>query len=78
MSRDQSRHEPVLLAEVLELLEPSAGKVVVDCTVGFGGHASALLERVGSDGFLRGIDLDGSCLAETRRRREEIGDNFER
>ncbi len=77
MSRDQSRHEPVLLAEVLELLEPSAGQVVVDCTVGFGGHASAMLERIGSDGFLLGIDLDGSYLGETRRRLEEIGNNFE-
>lgn len=77
VSREQSRHEPVLLAEVLELLEPSAGKVVVDCTVGFGGHASAMLERLGTDGFLLGIDLDGRSLAEARGRLEDIGSNFE-
>ena len=75
--REQSRHEPVLLAEVLELLEPSAGKVVVDCTTGFGGHASAMLERVGPDGFLLGIDLDGTCLVAARRRLQDIGSNFE-
>ena len=77
VNRDQNKHEPVLLAEVLELLEPSAGKVVVDCTVGFGGHASAMLERVGPEGFLLGIDLDGTYLGRTRRRLAEIGDNFE-
>jgi 16S rRNA (cytosine1402-N4)-methyltransferase len=51
--------------------------VVVDCTIGFGGHASAMLEKIGSDGFLLGIDLDGSTLGATKNRLEEIGNNFE-
>ena len=77
MSRQQSKHQPVLLAEVLELLEPSAGKVVVDCTVGFGGHASAMLKRIGPEGFLLGIDLDRTALAAARGELEDIGNNFE-
>ena len=77
MSRQQSKHEPVLLAEVLELLEPSAGKVVVDCTVGFGGHASEMLKRIGPGGFVLGIDLDRTALAAARAELEDIGNNFE-
>ena len=37
-------HEPVLTAEVIDALAPSRGGVFVDCTVGLGGHARALLE----------------------------------
>ena len=77
VSQEQSGHEPVLLAEVLELLEPSAGEVVLDCTVGFGGHSSALLEKIGPSGELFGIDLDKTCLAAAEDRLERIGSNFE-
>jgi len=38
-------HIPVLLNETIEYLSPAPGKVIVDCTLGFGGHAAALLER---------------------------------
>ena len=82
MSRDANiksikniKHEPVLLAEILELLAPSAGKVVVDCTIGFAGHSVAMLERVGSQGFLLGIDLDALALKEARHRLTVLGDN---
>ena len=71
------RHKPVLLARVLELLNPSAAEVVVDCTVGFAGHSAALLERIGPDGFLLGIDFDASALKEAGDRLKVIGDNFD-
>jgi 16S rRNA (cytosine1402-N4)-methyltransferase len=49
---------PVLLDEVLELLDPRPGDVVVDCTFGGGGHARALADRLGPEGALVALDRD--------------------
>jgi 16S rRNA (cytosine1402-N4)-methyltransferase len=54
-------HEPVLESEVVALLEPSRGGLFVDCTVGLGGHARALL--AGGATRLLGLDRDSSALA---------------
>src|SRR3954454_11263448 len=51
-------HEPVLADEVLKLLDPRAGDVAVDCTVGGGGHARLIAERLGPEGLLIGLDRD--------------------
>ncbi len=51
-------HVPVLTVEVLEALEPKAGDLAVDATLGFGGHASELLKRVLPGGRLLGLDVD--------------------
>lgn len=56
-------HRPVLLAEVLAHLDPQPGAVIVDCTFGGGGHAAALLERLGPAGRILGIDRDAEALA---------------
>jgi 16S rRNA (cytosine1402-N4)-methyltransferase len=53
-------HEPVMVPEVLALLEPSRGGLFVDCTVGLGGHSRALLEA-GADRVL-GLDCDTAAL----------------
>jgi len=63
-----SRHVPVLLAEVLELLATSPGQVVADATVGSGGHALAIAERLGPKGRLIGLDRDPAMLAMAARR----------
>ena len=42
------QHEPVLLDEVLQYLDPKAGESYLDLTAGYGGHAAAVLERTGS------------------------------
>jgi 16S rRNA (cytosine1402-N4)-methyltransferase len=55
------RHEPVMVAEVLDLLAPARGGLFVDCTVGLGGHSRALLET-GATRVL-GLDRDPSALA---------------
>ncbi len=60
MSRFQ--HTPVLVEEVIRFLDPQPGETFVDATVGLGGHAQALIERLGPDGKLIGIDQDEQAL----------------
>src|SRR5207253_1138095 len=54
---------PVLLREALDLLSPQPGDTVVDATVGLGGHATAILEQIGTPGRLIGVDRDPAALA---------------
>ncbi|HKE11087.1 MAG TPA: 16S rRNA (cytosine(1402)-N(4))-methyltransferase, partial [Myxococcota bacterium] len=68
------QHRPVLLAETLDLLEPKPGDLVVDGTIGGGGHAAALLERIGPAGRLVGLDVDDEALLEAGRRLGRPGD----
>jgi 16S rRNA (cytosine1402-N4)-methyltransferase len=51
-------HEPVLLQEVLDLLQPQSGQIFVDCTLGRAGHAMAIGRRLGAEGMLIGLDVD--------------------
>ena len=58
-----SIHIPVLRNEVLEYLQPRPGQIVVDGTLGGGGHARALAERVAPGGFVLALDRDPQALA---------------
>jgi len=55
-------HQPVLTDAVMEYLAPRPGATVVDATLGLGGHARAILERLGETGRLIGIDQDEQAL----------------
>lgn len=68
-----SAHQPVLLHEVVEALHPSPGDRIVDCTVGPGGHAEALLEQLGPSGRLLGIDADPDAIELARGRLSRFG-----
>jgi 16S rRNA (cytosine1402-N4)-methyltransferase len=57
-------HLPVLTAEVLEQLQPGQGGVFVDCTIGLGGHSSALLAA--GAGRIIGLDRDREALDRAR------------
>lgn len=57
------QHVPVLLDEVLEALQPQPGQVIVDGTLGGGGHTRALAERVGPKGLVIALDRDPAALA---------------
>jgi 16S rRNA (cytosine1402-N4)-methyltransferase len=72
MPRD-TRHVPVLLDTVLNVLAPQPGQTIVDCTLGLGGHAVGLLERVSPGGRLIGIDLDPANLALARAKLTAAG-----
>ena len=47
---------------------PGPGEVVVDCTVGYGGHASEFMKRIGPNGKLIAFDVDNTELERTRHR----------
>ncbi len=66
-------HVPALLREVMECLRPQPGDVVVDCTLGYGGHAAEFLKCIGPAGRLIGLDVDGAELERTRVRLEAPG-----
>jgi 16S rRNA (cytosine1402-N4)-methyltransferase len=51
-------HVPVLAGELIEMLDPQPGEIAVDCTVGGGGHARLIADRIGPAGTLIGIDRD--------------------
>ncbi len=68
-------HEPVLTTEVLRFLGPERGGLFVDCTVGLGGHARALLQAGASR--LVGCDRDPEALAIAAGRLAAWGDRIE-
>jgi 16S rRNA (cytosine1402-N4)-methyltransferase len=66
-------HRPIMVEEVLECLRPVAGDVAVDCTLGGGGHARAILERVQPGGRVIGLDIDPIELPRTEARLQSAG-----
>jgi len=51
-------HVPVLAGELIEALDPRPGQIAIDCTLGAGGHARLVAERLGPTGTLIAIDRD--------------------
>lgn len=66
-------HRPIMVAEVLDCLRPRPGNVAVDCTLGGGGHAQAILERIQPGGHLLGLDVDPIELPRTEARLRAAG-----
>jgi len=76
-------HIPVLLEETIEALAVQPGGRYIDCTLGAGGHAIAILDRSSPGGQLLGIDADPEAIAAARARLEAhsrstllVNDNF--
>ncbi len=61
-------HKPVMLGEVLSLLNLKAGMTVIDATVGMGGHAQAIVEKIAPRGRLVCIDKDEESLSMAREK----------
>ena len=68
-------HKPVLLEESIAMLQVQRGGKYIDCTIGGGGHAAAILERSAPGGKLLGLDADPDAIAAARERLKRYGDS---
>ena len=66
-------HRPIMVDEVIECLQPSPGDIAVDCTLGGGGHAAAMLPYLQPGGRLIGVDVDPVELPRTEARLRSAG-----
>ena len=73
----QKLHTPVMLDEILDYLNLSPGKIIVDATVGTAGHSLEILERIHPQGRLIGIDRDQESLSVASERLRNFGDACE-
>jgi 16S rRNA (cytosine1402-N4)-methyltransferase len=77
MTIENKRHVPVLLTEAMRYLAVQPGNTVVDCTLGFAGHSSEIVRRLGPKGKLIGFDRDPQAMelaaAKLNRVCEDLG-----
>jgi 16S rRNA (cytosine1402-N4)-methyltransferase len=66
-------HRPIMVGEVLDALAPRPGEIAVDATLGYGGHAEALLPRLLPGGRLIGLDVDPIERPRTEARLRALG-----
>lgn len=69
-------HVPVLLHETIELLNCRPGNIIVDGTLGGGGHANEIIRRIVPGGLLVGIDQDPKALKAAREKLAAYGDSL--
>lgn len=69
-------HQPVLLAEVLDLLQPKPGGLYMDGTLGLGGHTESILRSSAPDGRVIGFEWDENAISRSRVRLAPFGDRL--
>ena len=70
-------HESVLLKEAIFYLNLKENSIVVDCTLGYGGHSSSILKEI-KKGFLFAFDQDIDAITYSKERLSKIDQNFEK
>lgn len=66
-------HVPIMVREILEVLAPQPGDRVIDCTLGYGGHAREILPLIQPGGRLIGLDVDPIEQPRTEERLRALG-----
>lgn len=66
-------HLPIMVREILDVLAPRPGAIMVDCTLGYGGHAREILPLLQPDGRLLGLDVDPVEQPRTEARLRALG-----
>jgi len=74
---EEQAHLPVLLPEVLEILDCRPGRIYVDGTVGSGGHSRGILEKTSPTGRLIGLDWDEEAVERSRKSLSLFAGRFE-
>ncbi|MFA4993285.1 MAG: 16S rRNA (cytosine(1402)-N(4))-methyltransferase RsmH [Candidatus Omnitrophota bacterium] len=74
---EEKLHIPVMLSEVIDYLDLKPGQIIVDATLGTGGHSLEILKRITPGGRLIGIDRDEDSLAVCRQRLSEFSGSCE-
>ncbi len=69
-------HKPVMLNEVISFIKPGKGDIIVDATIGAGGHSCEILKMIEPDGLLIGIDKDAEILKIAGRYLSKISDSY--
>ena len=69
-------HVPVMPDTVLEYLDCRPGGIYVDCTLGGGGHAGRILEKIGPDGVLIAMDMDEEAVKRAEGELKRIGGKY--
>ena len=69
-------HESVLLTESIDYLNLNKSSIIVDCTLGYGGHSSNILKQIPT-GFLYAFDQDSEAIQKANQRLKNISDNYE-
>ena len=70
------KHKSVLLEEVINYLNVKQGGIYVDATVGYAGHSSVILRKIGKEGVLFAFDQDDEAIEYSNERLSKIGNNF--
>ncbi|MEK7657793.1 MAG: 16S rRNA (cytosine(1402)-N(4))-methyltransferase RsmH [Patescibacteria group bacterium] len=65
-------HKPVLLKEVIEILNPKPGEFFIDGTVGGGGHSLEILKKIGKGGIFLGMDWDEKIIEQTKSKLDAV------
>ncbi len=73
---DHPPHKPVMLDEVISFIKPGKGDIIVDATIGAGGHSCEILKMIEPDGLLIGIDKDAEILKIAGRYLSKISDSY--
>ena len=69
-------HESVLLTESINYLNLNDKSIIVDCTLGYGGHSSQILKQI-PNGYLYAFDQDKEAIKEADKKLKSIRDNYE-
>ena len=69
-------HKSVLLESCLEYLNLKNDSIIVDCTLGYGGHSSRILEKI-NNGFLYAFDQDSEAINYSKNRLDKVSQNYE-